>query len=109
MGAGLEHELNNPLTSILLDAEFLHEVFQAPEKPIDWPNAVSASTSLINGVERIKKVLEHLLVNSRKEGLQRHSTLSILQLIQESFLFIEGQFTNREISIEIWSDEDILI
>ncbi|MEO6096204.1 MAG: ATP-binding protein [Fibrobacteria bacterium] len=109
MGAGLAHELNNPLASILLDAEYLQEIFQAPGKPIDWVTAESASASLIRGVERIKKVLEHLLVYSRKEGPQRHSTLSILQLIQESFLFIERQFSNRGISIEIKADEDILI
>jgi PAS domain S-box-containing protein len=109
MGAGLAHELNNPLASILLDAEYLQEVFQAPGKPIDWHNALSASTSLIKGVERIKKVLEHLLVYSRKEGAQQHSTLSILQLIQESFLFIERQFSNRGIAIEIHIDEDVFI
>ncbi|HKP95905.1 MAG TPA: ATP-binding protein [Fibrobacteria bacterium] len=109
MGAGLAHELNNPLASILLDAEYLQEAFQAPEKPIDWPTALSASTSLIKGVERIKKVLEHLLVYSRKEGPQRHSTLSVLQLIQDSFLFIERQFGNRGISIEIQVPDDVLI
>lgn len=109
MGAGLAHELNNPLASILLDAEYLQEIFQAPGKPIDWATAESASASLIRGVERIKKVLEHLLVYSRKEGPQRHSTLSVSQLIQESFLFIERQFSNRGISIEIKADEDILI
>jgi PAS domain S-box-containing protein len=109
MGAGLAHELNNPLASILLDAEYLQEIFQAPDKPIDWATALSASNSLIMGVERIKKVLEHLLNYSRKEGPQRHSTLSVLQLIQESFLFIERQFSNRGITIDIHVDEDIFI
>ena len=109
MGAGLAHELNNPLASILLDAEYVQEIFQAPEKPIDWATALSASTSVIKGVERIKKVLEHLLTYSRKEGPQRHSTLSLLQLIQESFLFIERQFSNRGITIDIHIDEDIFI
>jgi PAS domain S-box-containing protein len=109
MGAGLAHELNNPLASILLDAEYLQEVFDAPDKPIDWATARSASTSLIKGVERIKKVLEHLLVYSRKEGPQKHSTLSLLQLIEESFLFIERQFSNRGIEIDIIAEEDVLI
>jgi PAS domain S-box-containing protein len=109
MGAGLAHELNNPLASILLDAEFLQEIFQTPGKPIDWPTALSASTSLIMGVERIKKVLEHLLAYSRKEGPQQHSTLSVMQLIQDSFLFIERQFSNRGIAIEISMDEEIFI
>ncbi len=109
MGAGLAHELNNPLASILLDAEYVQEIFQAPEKPIDWSTALSAATSVIKGVERIKKVLEHLLAYSRKEGPQKHSTLSVLQLVQDSFLFIERQFSNRGIAIEIKADEDLVI
>jgi PAS domain S-box-containing protein len=109
MGAGLAHELNNPLASILLDAEYLQEVFEAPGKPIDWETALSASSSLIKGVARIKKVLEHLLLYSRKESHQRHSTLSVLQLIQESFLFIERQFSNRAIAIAIDAESDVFI
>ncbi len=109
MGAGLAHELNNPLASILLDAEYLQEVCQSPNQPIDWATALSASTSLIKGVERIKKVLEHLLSYSRKESPQKFSTLSVLQLIQESFLFIERQFSHREISIQINIEKDIFI
>ena len=109
MGAGLAHELNNPLASILLDAEYLQEICLAPEKPIDWSTALSASNSLIKGVERIKKVLEHLLSYSRKESQQKYTTMAVLQLIQESFLFIERQFSSRGITIEISIADDIFI
>ncbi len=109
MGAGLAHELNNPLASILLDAEYLQEICLAPEKPVDWPTALSASNSLIKGVERIKKVLEHLLSYSRKESHQKYTTMTVLKLVQESFLFIERQFSSRGISIEVRIADDICI
>lgn len=109
MGAGLAHELNNPLASILLDAEYLKDIFVAPGQPIDFPSARSAANSVIQGVERMKKVLEHLLLYSRKEASQRFSTLTMSQLIEDSFLFIERQMRSRNINIEVKVDGDIFI
>jgi PAS domain S-box-containing protein len=109
MGAGLAHELNNPLASILLDAEFLKEIFTHPEKPIDWPMAGSAANSVIQGVERMKKVLEHLLMYSRKEGAQKYSTLGVAQLVEDSFLFIERQLRSRGITIELDIESNVFV
>jgi PAS domain S-box-containing protein len=109
MGAGLAHELNNPLASILLDAEYLKDIFATPEKPIDWGTASSAANSVIQGVERMKKVLEHLLIYSRKDTVQRFSTLTMRQVIEDSFLFIERQLHSRSIEIELQLDEDVYL
>jgi PAS domain S-box-containing protein len=109
MGAGLAHELNNPLASILLDAEYLKDIFAAPGQPIDFPSARSAATSVIQGVERMKKVLEHLLLYSRKDTSQRFSTLTMSQLIEDSFIFIERQMRSRSIAIEVEVDGDIYV
>jgi PAS domain S-box-containing protein len=109
MGAGLAHELNNPLASILLDAEYLRDAFAAPGQPIDFHSAQSAANSVIQGVERMKKVLEHLLLYSRKEASQRFSTLTMSQLIEDSFIFIERQMRSRSIVIEVKIDGDIFI
>jgi PAS domain S-box-containing protein len=111
MGAGLAHELNNPLASILLDAEYLRDVFLAPETPIDFSMARSAANSVINGVERMKKVLEHLLIYSRKEGGggQKYSTLTLAQLIEDSFLFLERQLRSRGITIDLDLESDVFL
>lgn len=109
MGAGLAHELNNPLASILLDAEYLKDVFAAPDRPINWDSAGSAAHSVIQGVERMKKVLEHLLLYSRKDAVQHFSTLTMAQLIEDSFLFIERQLRSRSIAIELEIGEDIYL
>ncbi len=109
MGAGLAHELNNPLASILLDSEYLNDVFSAPNKDFDWATAASAAHSVIQGVERMKRVLEHLLLYSRKDSGHKFSTLSADQLIQDSFLFIERQLRSRSIDIDIDIDRDIYL
>lgn len=109
MGAGLAHELNNPLASILLDAEYLKDIFLAPDQPIDWASARQASNSVIQGVERMKKVLEHLLLYSRKEAGQKFSTLTMNQLIEDSFLFLERQLRSRSIAIKVDIAPDIYV
>lgn len=110
MGAGLAHELNNPLASILLDAEYLRDVFAAPGQAIDWPMATSATLSVLNGVERMKKVLEHLLMYSRKEGGgQTYSTLTLAQLIEDSFLFLERQLRSRGIGIHLDLQSEVFL
>ncbi len=113
MGAGLAHELNNPLASILLDAEYLRDIFTVPESPLNWPMAASAAASVIHGVERMKKVLEHLLLYSRKEGGGsgggKYSTLTLAQLIEDSFLFLERQLRSRGITLDVDLESNVFL
>lgn len=109
LGAGLAHELNNPLASILLDAEYLRDALEDPARPVPRDEAASAAKSVIAGVERMKKVLEHLLLYSRKESAQRFSTVAVDQLIEESFLFMEKQLRSRGIDIHLETQKDLFI
>lgn len=109
LGAGLAHELNNPLASILLDAEYLRDALEDPARPIPREDAAGAARSVIAGVERMKKVLEHLLLYSRKESAQRFSTIAVDQLLEESFLFMEKQLRNRGIEIRLEAEKDLYI
>ncbi len=109
LGAGLAHELNNPLASILLDAEYLNEVLSDVEGPIDREQAAGAARSVIAGVARMKKVLEHLLLYSRKETRNRHSTLAVDELLEGSLLFMEKQLSHRGIQVLIRAEKDLFI
>lgn len=109
LGAGLAHELNNPLASILLDAEFLRDYLSDANRSSDPSVALSASESVIRGAERMRRVLEHLLFYSKKDSGTATSTISLRQLLDDSFLFIERQLTSRGIKIEIEMDEEYFI
>ena len=109
LGAGLAHELNNPLASILLDAEYLRDVLKDPEQTVDPAVALSAAESVIRGAERMRRVLEHLLFYSKKDSGTATSTISLRQLLDDSFLFIERQLTSRGIAIEIEMDGEYFV
>jgi two-component system C4-dicarboxylate transport sensor histidine kinase DctB len=109
LGAGLAHEMNNPLASILLDAEYLKEIHSQPEKPVDHSGAKAAADSVIRGVERMRRVLGHLLQYSKKESPEAASTIGVKELVEESFLFVERQLANREIQIRLDVPDDLRI
>ena len=99
LGAGLAHELNNPLASILLDAEYLKEILSRPMKPADEKPAQAAVESVIQGVERMRRVLKHLLQYSKKDMPSEASKISVKELVEDSLLFLERQLMNRGIEI----------
>jgi two-component system NtrC family sensor kinase len=109
LGAGLAHELNNPLASILLDAEYLRDYLKDPNRSEDPAVASSAAESVIRGAERMRRVLEHLLFYSKKDSGTATSTISLRQLLDDSFLFIERQLTSRGIGIDIQVDGEYFV
>ncbi len=108
LGASLAHELNNPLASILLDAEYIRELFDSPNRDFDVQSALSAADSVIKGAERMKKVVEHLLNYSRKET-ESLGIFSLLDLVEDSFLFMDKQLKNRGIQLEYQIEEGIYV
>ncbi len=109
LGAGLAHELNNPLASILLDAEYLREtVAQIPGEKARKA-AQEASESVIRGAERMRRVLEHLLMYSKKDSSTAPSTLPLRGLLQDSLLFLERQLHSRGIDIILETGPDLYV
>ncbi len=109
LGAGLAHELNNPLASILLDAEYLKEILSHPVNPTDQKPALEAAESVIQGVERMRRVLKHLLQYSKKDLPTEATSISIKELAEDSFLFLERQLVNRGIQLDLQIPEDLWV
>ena len=101
LGAGLAHEMNNPLASILLDAEYLKDIHAQPSQTIDHVAASAAAESVIRGVERMRRVLKHLLQYSKKENTaSEKGTISIKELVEDAVLFLDRQLMNRGIQLK---------
>lgn len=101
LGSGIAHELNNPLASILLDAEYLRDKLDEIVGHPAAEQARQASASIIRCAERMRRVLEHLLLYTKPESLLAQSTIDVASMLEDCFLFVEGQLRGQGIAVEI--------
>jgi PAS domain S-box-containing protein len=79
LAAGVAHEINNPLSGILSNAEFLQEEVSADEKECQ-----EEIGEIIRNSERIKTIVRDLLNFSRQKGSQEATVFSADQVIDSS-------------------------
>jgi PAS domain S-box-containing protein len=79
LAAGVAHEINNPLSGILSNAEFLQE-----EIPADDHERQEETQEIIRNSQRIKTIVGDLLNFSRQRGSQAVSLFSINDVIESS-------------------------
>lgn len=107
LGGGLAHELNNPLASILLDAEYLRDTLDEIIANPAAEQAGQAARSIIANAERMRRVLEHLLLYSKPESPEARSTFALGPFLYDCFLFVEGHLKGLGIEVEIHADPDL--
>lgn len=109
LGAGLAHELNNPLAGILLDAGCLKESAERIPEPEVRRAAFEASQSILRGAERMRRVLEELLLYARKDADAPRSAIALSDLLRDSLLFLERQLQARGIGIRVECEAGISV
>ena len=103
LAAGVAHEVNNPLTGILIYANLALE-------GLDQANPLRKYlTSVINDTERCKNIVKDLLVYSRQTSPSKEM-FEVNSLIEQSLTFIRDQkrFMNIEL-VKHMSDDMMLI
>lgn len=93
MSAVVAHQVNNPLTTILGDAELL-----AQDLSEDHPGFESAQAILRAG-QRAKKVIERLLTMARLE--EEPHRVDVRQTIDDTLAIMRGQITQIPIELEV--------
>ena len=108
LSAGLAHEMNNPLASMLMEAEYLRKILSRDKT--DQPSqGLKAAESLIRGVERMQRVLNHLLQYSRRDTTYTLETFPVRRLLFDSFVFMDRQLMARGIEVRVDAPEDLCL
>jgi signal transduction histidine kinase len=101
LAAGLAHELNTPLGTILTNAEFALSF--ADDKDME------ESLGMIKkGALRCKNITESLLAYSRKEELKM-ATFPFRQAVEEALVELDPMIRDAAISVEINADETLQV
>ncbi len=100
LGAGIAHELNNPLGGILGYAQFILEKFKRPEFGIE---DLKACQRYIESIEReaarCKGIVENLLKFSRKPISTKPEPVDIAKAIEETLSIIGHQLKLKNINV----------
>ncbi len=99
MAAGVAHEINNPLSGILIYAELLKEALQ------NNPQHLKDIQEIIDQTLRCKKIVADLLEFSR-QSIGKTSAFSVDQLVTKSLNLLVNQASFQDIDVitEIESD-----
>ncbi|UCD71878.1 MAG: PAS domain S-box protein [Syntrophobacterales bacterium] len=94
LAAGVAHEINNPLSGILSNAEFLQE--EIPEESEERQEEIR---EIIENSQRIKTIVQDLLNFSRQRDSKTYTTLDISAVIASSLNLTEHQINLDRIKI----------
>jgi len=97
--AGIAHDLNNPLTSVVGFADFLTEVPNVPA------NIREPLTVVREEAERASSIVRNLLGFARKQEHQRRPT-ALKPLLDATFVLLRNQLMAQRVDAEIEVEPD---
>jgi PAS domain S-box-containing protein len=94
LAAGVAHEINNPLSGVISNAEFLQE-----EIPSDNEEQHEEIREIVENSQRIKTIVQDLLNFSRQKDSKTYAALDISEVITSSLNLTEHQIELDRIKI----------
>lgn len=98
--AGIAHDLNNPLASVVGFADFLKEVPQIP------PSLREPLTVIQEEAERASNIVRNLLGFARKQEHQRRPT-ALKPLLDATFVLLRNQLLTQRVEYRIEVEPDL--
>ena len=100
LGAGVAHELNNPLGGILGYAQFILEKIKRPEfSPQDFKSCIKYMESIERESTRCKGIVESLLKFSRRPISPQPELIDVALAINETLAIIGHQLKLKNITL----------
>ncbi|MFT5359327.1 MAG: two-component system NtrC family sensor kinase, partial [Polyangiales bacterium] len=102
LAAGVVHELNNPLTSILAYSEYMHDIATKNARP---PKEIAALARIVESSERMKRFTQSLVAYARP-AKSYPTRVDVGGLIDESLGFCEHlvRETDTRVHIDLPAD-----
>ncbi len=96
LSGALAHELNQPLTAILSNAQAMQRMIK--HDPIDLAELRNVITDIINDDSRAGDVIRHLRALLKKDEA-RHDQLDLNQVIRKALELTRSDLTSRRVSL----------
>jgi two-component system NtrC family sensor kinase len=93
LAAGIAHDINNPLTSIIANAQIL-----IADLPVDEPDLQQCAHLIELAGTKASQVVRNLLTSARKEEFQ-FAPVDINESIQSALMLLSHEFISRDIII----------
>lgn len=102
MGAGLAHELNNPLSSVIGFAMMIQSKEMSKERQLEVVGGI------LRNADRMKKVIDHMRSFARNTRTEANTLTKIESPIDNAFMILETQLKTNNIAWEINRPENEL-
>ena len=104
MATGVAHELNQPLTSLLLDAEYLGIMAERAlsgeaDSPPSLEEFLEISENQVRDIERCRRIIDHLRSFGRVSN-ETPVSLDMNQPIRDAFILIEQRLRQHDVTVE---------
>jgi signal transduction histidine kinase len=106
LGAGIAHEINNPLAIINEKAGLIKDLFRFTDTYSEDPKLMGIVDSILISVKRCSDITHRLLNFARSS----HGELTMVQLkdtVDEVLSFMGKEAEYRSITVEVWVAEDL--
>jgi two-component system NtrC family sensor kinase len=106
LGAGVAHEINNPLAIINEKSGLLRDLISADQQHPNREKYLKILDAVLYSVERCSRITHRLLGFAKRIDVQRE-TIDVFNLINEVLGFLSKEAEHRNISVSVSADQGI--